>query len=587
MPSLTRQITLSPDTYTAIATGVAQCRIAPIGVGAFRLHVGSALPAPGTPDHVAARIEPLCLTNLARADIVYARAETEPVVIAVLTGSGGALELAGYDALDDMLKVKSVQKKMRDSFTRPLADLWQVTAADGASATIAGGTLTISSGTTAGAVVELLSKDSFTIPFRAMAGVVNTRHANNHQILEAVSVDALTGLPDGKHCFGIDIGGAASTTATLMRYFSQNGGLTPLESATVTILTTASASILEIEPFSDEAYVHSRAIDATSGRANSYVRHQQIPDPSALYKLRLRSLNHAAWKAVTGAVAGTGGVIRLTVTAHGLATGNLVWVEYLNGISNAGAELRGNFTVTVIDANQIDLQGTVFAGAHVAGSGRIALAAAPTAVSLQMSFINCQDYAELTAEITAGRGQIVEGQAIAARTVAGSVVTATALGPVAHDGARGSTAPVIVAARAVTAAYASVASGDVADLITTVQGVQVVRPWQIPELEWSSAAAAGGITNTTDVVLGAAAGAGLRRFVTALQLKNAGTVATEVVLKDGSTVIWRGHLGASMTFSESHQFADPLRTTANTALNLACITTGAQVYVNAQGFIAP
>ncbi|ADE85163.1 hypothetical protein ACTTAK_07340 [Rhodobacter capsulatus] len=420
-----------------------------------------------------------------------------------------------------------------------------------------------------------------------MAGVVNTRHANNHQILEAVSVDPLTGLPDGKHCFGIDIGGAASTTATLMRYFSQNGGLTPLESATVTILTTASASILEIEPFSDEAYVHSRALDATSGRANSYVRHQQIPDPSALYKLRLRSLNHAAWKAVTGAVAGTGGVIRLTVTAHGLATGNLVWVEYLNGVTNAGAELRGNVTVTVIDANQIELQGTIFGGSYIAGSGRVALAAAPTAVSLQMSFINCQDYAELTAEITAGRGQIVEGQAIAARTVAGSVVTATAVGPVAHDGARGSTAPVIVAARAVTAAYASVASGDVADLITTVQGVQVVRPWQIPELEWSSAAAAGGITNTSDMVLGAAAGAGLRRFVTALQLKNAGTVATEVVLKDGSTVIWRGHLGASMTLSESHQFADPLRTTANTALNVACITTGAQVYVNAQGFIAP
>lgn len=89
------------------------------------------------------------------------------------------------------------------------------------------------------------------------------------------------------------------------------------------------------------------------------------------------------------------------------------------------------------------------------------------------------------------------------------------------------------------------------------------------------------------MVLGAAAGAGLRWFVTALQLKNAGTVATEVVLKDGSTAIWRGHLGASMTLSESHQFADPLRTRANTALNLACITTGAQVYVNAQGFIAP
>jgi hypothetical protein len=36
----------------------------------------------------------------------------------------------------------------------------------------------------------------------------------------------------------------------------------------------------------------------------------------------------------------------------------------------------------------------------------------------------------------------------------------------------------------------------------------ISRPGQIPELEWSYAAAAGGIINTTDVVLAAAAGAG-------------------------------------------------------------------------------
>jgi len=34
-------------------------------------------------------------------------------------------------------------------------------------------------------------------------------------------------------------------------------------------------------------------------------------------------------------------------------------------------------------------------------------------------------------------------------------------------------------------------------------------------------------------------------------------------------------------------FYNPLKTTANAALNFACITTGAQVYVNAQGYTAP
>jgi hypothetical protein len=34
-------------------------------------------------------------------------------------------------------------------------------------------------------------------------------------------------------------------------------------------------------------------------------------------------------------------------------------------------------------------------------------------------------------------------------------------------------------------------------------------------------------------------------------------------------------------------FENPLKTTANTALNFACITSGAAVYVNAQGYTAP
>lgn len=324
----------------------------------------------------------------------------------------------GYDAADDMLKVKSVQKKWRDSFTRPLTDLWDITTSGDTTATVSAGVLTIASGTTAAGFAELLSKETFTIPFRAMFGVQNTRHASNHHIIELVSVDAVTGVPDGKHCLQVDIGGAASVTATQMLYYVQNGGLVPLASAAATIVTTASYSVIELEPFSDEAYFHSRTIDATTGRANSYVRHQQIPDPSAVYKLRIRSMNHAAWKTITNAVAGTGGVIRLTSAAHGYTGTPTVWVEALNGVLNGTAEVRGNYAITVVDVNTIELTGTTFAGAYVTGSGRVALGAAPTAVTLQFQFINCQDYAELTAEITAGRGQAVEGQAIGARLVA-------------------------------------------------------------------------------------------------------------------------------------------------------------------------
>ena len=113
------------------------------------------------------------------------------------------------------------------------------------------------------------------------------------------------------------------------------------------------------------------------------------------------------------------------------------------------------------------------------------------------------------------------------------------------------------------------------------------RPQVAP---WVYAAAAGGIVNTTDVAMAAAAGAGLRNYLTSIQILNQSTtVNTEVVIKDGATVIWRGWLG--LTGSGDHHevyvsFPTPLRTTANTALNVACITTGAAVYVNAQGYVA-
>ena len=158
-------------------------------------------------------------------------------------------------------------------------------------------------------------------------------------------------------------------------------------------------------------------------------------------------------------------------------------------------------------------------------------------------------------------------------------------GQAAHD-ALATGSPVRVAARALSAAYTTVATGDSADLVSTLQGVLVTRPWQISELEWSYASAAGGITNTTDVVLAAAPAAGLRRYITSMDVKNLSATATEVVLKDGATVVWRGHLSASMTLAVQVNFANPLKTTAATALNFACITTGAQVYINAQGYIA-
>jgi hypothetical protein len=411
-----------------------------------------------------------------------------------------------YDPVEDMLKVKSVQKKWRDSFAG--AELnpgrWTNQVGSGATISVATGLLTLASGATADAETWVLSTETFTVPFRVSIGLtLSQRTANQSFWVEAVSVNRETGLPDGQHALALLFDGI---TATQAKYEVQNGGLSRLTSAASTFPTTAANGVYELESFADEAWFHGGTLDATTGRANSYRRHQQIPDPNALYKVRLRWLN--------------------------------------------GATPPASSTNAVVQ------------------------------------YIAVQDYAELTAEITAGRGQSVAGQSVAVNVVAMPGTTAIA-GQAAHD-AVVSGSPVRIAGRAMTANYTAVATGDVADLVSTLVGALISKPFSIPELDWQYAGLTGGITGTADVVLKAAAATGIRNYVTSIDVRNAhATVATEVVVKDGATVIWRQLLPAAMAAPVDIIFPTPLRGTAATAVNFACLTTGAQVYVNAQGYAAP
>jgi hypothetical protein len=117
-------------------------------------------------------------------------------------------------------------------------------------------------------------------------------------------------------------------------------------------------------------------------------------------------------------------------------------------------------------------------------------------------------------------------------------------------------------------------------------GPVIVDPHAASASRWHYAGVTGGITDTSDVALAAAAGAGIRNYLTAIQFKNISATASEIVVKDGSTVIWRGHAGASMTAMERIVFPVPLKGTANTALNVALLTTATATIVSAQGFTA-
>jgi len=160
-------------------------------------------------------------------------------------------------------------------------------------------------------------------------------------------------------------------------------------------------------------------------------------------------------------------------------------------------------------------------------------------------------------------------------------------GGLSFEGGGAGTSPIAVGLEGRTSSKTSVANATLVRPISTLDGRQIVRLNSIPENEWQYAAASGGITNTSDVALVAAQGAGIKNYLTGLSVANANATASEIVIKDGaSTVIWRMYLAANAPI-QSIKFVTPLQSSANTALNVACITTGTQTYINAQGYKAP
>lgn len=195
----------------------------------------------------------------------------------------------GYDTLNDSYKVESIQKKVRESFTSNLNN-WMQTIGSGMTATVSGGQLTVTTGTTINSETILTYKDQFTVPCRAMFSVqLSQRIINQEFYFELCSVDPKTGLVDNQAFASWKLDG---TVATNGAYGVQNGGLTPLWATGQVINTTqGQMHILEIELFTDECWFHSRQMDSAAGRSNSYVRHQQIPPPDGQYVARIRAKN--------------------------------------------------------------------------------------------------------------------------------------------------------------------------------------------------------------------------------------------------------------------------------------------------------
>ena len=96
----------------------------------------------------------------------------------------------------------------------------------------------------------------------------------------------------------------------------------------------------------------------------------------------------------------------------------------------------------------------------------------------------------------------------------------------------------------------------------------------------------GGITTVTpDTIAGGLAG--FRNFLSGLQYANKSATASEIVVLDNATVIWRGYAPASATNTTNVVFDPPLQTVSNSPLKVGMVTTATATVVSAQGFQAP
>ena len=258
-----------------------------------------------------------------------------------------------------------------------------------------------------------------------------------------------------------------------------------------------------------------------------------------------------------------------TVTANP-ASGTITTVSTVTNLSqmggvaislNTGVRDTGTQRVTIATDDSVPVTGTVTANAGT-GTMAVSLASVPS-----HAVTNAGTFA---VQLSAAGGltalELIDNASVAHDAAVVSGVTQIGLD-------------------ARTADPTAVATGDAVRALATTHGKQVVYPFAIPASTWLYASPAA-VTDSSNDEAKAAGAAGVRNYVTGIQVMNGhATVGTAVKILDGATVIWHGWAeptggGCSAVFNP------PLRGTAATAVNVINVTTGSSTFYNLQGFTA-
>jgi hypothetical protein len=178
---------------------------------------------------------------------------------------------------------------------------WTVTQKGGTATTysVANSLLTINAQTQANDYIAFTSTKTFTLPFRVQFLMsASQRIANNNLYLELVNASgitttalATTAVTSGTTQVAYAM---TSTTATTGNVVAQNQGVKSTADTAVTIATTASYSVYEIDGYIDAVDFSTRTTDVASAQAaNSTMRQRTVLDPGEAYYVQIRSLNSA------------------------------------------------------------------------------------------------------------------------------------------------------------------------------------------------------------------------------------------------------------------------------------------------------
>ena len=201
---------------------------------------------------------------------------------------------------------------------------------------------------------------------------------------------------------------------------------------------------------------------------------------------------------------------------------------------------------------------------------------------MRVSFVRIFDYERLRVEsLPRPASDAAAAMPVAVQnTPAVTLTSTTVAGTAAVDAGIGN--PVTAGLRASNANIAAMsATGDNVAWLGTMIGAGIVKPYALPEAGWNASLS---LTTTTAAAIQAAAGAGIKRHLTAIQAINTGGAAVDLIILDGTTERWR--LPLPVNVPVAFELPMEIVTTANTALN-ANLSAAGTVRLNAQGYTAP